>query len=293
MYKAKFFRVANSLNPSDWKRFRKYVHGRPNKRSEVIALFLDHIFPAHPNFDAPCIERKALQALVFPDLPHSDQRLYDHLSYLYELLEEFLLAENRNRELIGSELVLADYFRRKGMVKDFELYAKKAARKLQAVPSSAEKALAGYRLASQQAALFSEQLKEQARTTADGLQEKMDALEVHFLRVRFQYACEMLNRQNVIGTTYDNAPIHVCDMCFGPLEIYFTNVLPVSTGACIFLFLISYVVISIPTYLSVDEDEYRNRMIKACYMIAALPFFALLAFVFGGIFDAVMIVRAF
>lgn len=213
MYKAKFFRVAGSLDAKTWKRFRKFVHSRKENRAEAIGRFLDQIYKAHPEFRAAGIGRETLHTQVFPGLTHSDQRLYDHLSYLYELLEEFLLADNRPRDMIADELVLAGYFRRAGLIKDFHQSVKKAEQKLDSMPGGSDQALARYRLASQQEALYSGQLKEQARTKEDGLQEKMDALELHFLRVRFQYSCEMLNRQNVVGTSYDTTTLaHAIEM---------------------------------------------------------------------------------
>lgn len=202
MYKAKFFRVAGSLDHSSWKRFRKFVHTRPQLRSEKVGHFLDQVFAAHPEFDLPWIGREALHARIFPDLPYRDQRLYDHLSYLYDLLEAFLILENRRGDIIADELVLLDYFRRSGLVRDFQQTVKRAGKKLDALPSGPDKSLAGYHLASRQEALYSSQLKEQARSKDDGLQGKMDSLELHFLRVRLQYSCEMFNRKNVVGTSY-------------------------------------------------------------------------------------------
>lgn len=207
MFKAKFFRVAGSLDAKNWKRFKKFVHRSGETRSDMIPHFLDRVAPAHPEFEASWIAREALHKRVFPDLPHSDQRLYDHLSYLYDLLETFLLAENRHGDLLADELILTDYFRRAGLMKDFQHATRKAQQKLDVSPNGAVKALAQYRLNSEQEVLYSEQLKEQARTKADGLQEKMDALEFHFLRVRFQYACEMLNRETVVGTSYDTSTL--------------------------------------------------------------------------------------
>lgn len=207
MYKSKFFRVASSLDAKAWKRFRKFVHSSQAKRSDMVGQFLDHLYQAHPGFEATWIERGELHRRIFPNLSHSDQRLYDHLSYLYDLLEEFLLAENRQGELIADDLIMVDYFRRSGMIKDFHLSVKKARKKLNQAPNGVDQAFARYRLASQEESLYSGQLKEQARTTEDGLQKKMDTLELHFLRIRFQYSCEMLNRQNVIGTSYDTATL--------------------------------------------------------------------------------------
>lgn len=74
----------------------------------------------------------------------------------------------------------------------------------------------------------------------------------------------------------------------GPAELYFTNLLPLTLGLMIFLGLISYVVISIPDYMGLEEDE-KIRMRSVCKMVACLPFFGLLAFLGGGIFDLVML----
>jgi len=77
------------------------------------------------------------------------------------------------------------------------------------------------------------------------------------------------------------------DKLLGPVEIYVTNMLPLSIGVCLFLGLICYVVISIPRYMNVEDENDRQRMKHACYLIASLPGFSLLGFLGGGIFDAI------
>lgn len=230
MYKAKFFRIAKRLDKKAWKRFRKYVHARIERRSEYVGHFLEQIYAAHPQFDASWICRDQLHARIFSGLPHSDQRLYDHLSYLYDLLEDFLVVENRHAEIIGDELILVDCFRRMGLLKDFQQKVQKAQKKLDKAPDSVGKLLAQYRLFAQQEALFSGQLKEQARTSKDSLQEKMDALERHFVRVRFQYTCEMLNRNHVIGASYDTTSLHLAMQMYKARPAYFAAGSPVVEG---------------------------------------------------------------
>jgi hypothetical protein len=79
----------------------------------------------------------------------------------------------------------------------------------------------------------------------------------------------------------------------GPLEIYLTNIVPLSIGVCIFLALVSYVVVSIPRYMNVEDKQHNHQMKFACNLITILPLFALLGFVGGGIFDAIIIMRSF
>jgi hypothetical protein len=74
----------------------------------------------------------------------------------------------------------------------------------------------------------------------------------------------------------------------GPTELYFTNLLPLTIGLVIFLALIAYVVISIPDFMRLEDQE-KARMRFVARMVALLPLFGLLSFVGGGIFDLVMI----
>jgi len=89
--------------------------------------------------------------------------------------------------------------------------------------------------------------------------------------------------------------IDSCGTCpeqtLGPLTIYFTNVVPLTTGVSIFLLLVSYVVISIPHYMNVEDKLDIDRMKLACHLIASLPLFGLFGFLGGGIFDAILISR--
>ena len=82
------------------------------------------------------------------------------------------------------------------------------------------------------------------------------------------------------------------DKLLGPVEIYVTNMLPLSIGVCLFQSLICFVIISIPKYMNVEDDSDRHRMKLACYLIATLPGFSLLGFLGGGIFDAVLLSKS-
>ncbi len=90
--------------------------------------------------------------------------------------------------------------------------------------------------------------------------------------------------------------IDKCGYCteqtLGPMEIYFTNLLPLSIGNIIFLSLISYVILSIPRHMKIEDDEEAKRLKAACVAIAVLPIFGALSFALGGIFDIAMLMRS-
>jgi len=89
--------------------------------------------------------------------------------------------------------------------------------------------------------------------------------------------------------------IDKCGYCpeqtLGPIEIYLTNLLPLSIGNIIFLSLISYVILSIPDHMKLENEEEAKRLKTACNVIAILPVFGALTFFAGGIFDLVMLIR--
>lgn len=87
-----------------------------------------------------------------------------------------------------------------------------------------------------------------------------------------------------------------CGYCIektlGPVEIYFTNLLPLTIGNIIFLGLICHVILSIPRHMKIADDVEAKRLQVACKAIALLPAFGVLGFVGGGIFDMVMLIRS-
>lgn len=87
-----------------------------------------------------------------------------------------------------------------------------------------------------------------------------------------------------------------CGYCpgqtLGPIEIYLTNLLPLSLGNIIFLTLISYVILSIPRHMKIEDIAEAKRLKTACVVIAVLPIFGAISFAVGGIFDMVMLIRS-
>ncbi len=91
--------------------------------------------------------------------------------------------------------------------------------------------------------------------------------------------------------------IDECGYCaektLGPIEIYFTNLLPLTIGNIIFLVLISYVILSIPRHMKIENTAEAEHLKIACRVIAVLPIFGAISFAAGGIFDLVILIRSF
>lgn len=103
---------------------------------------------------------------------------------------------------------------------------------------------------------------------------------------------EIINaRRDLIFKLIDSCG-YCTEQTLGPIEIYFTNLLPLTIGNAIFLSLICYVILSIPRHMKIEDNVEAERLRTACVTIAILPAFGMLAFVAGGIFDMIMLIRS-
>ena len=80
---------------------------------------------------------------------------------------------------------------------------------------------------------------------------------------------------------------------FGPLDLYFGNLLPLSFGLCLFLAIVTYGVWMMPSYVNLDNPETRRKVRIISSLTASLPAFALLGFGLGTVFDAYTILHAY
>ena len=80
---------------------------------------------------------------------------------------------------------------------------------------------------------------------------------------------------------------------FGPLELYFGNLLPLSLGVCLFLAIVTYGVWKMPSYVNLEDPETRRKVQRISSFTASLPAFALVGFALGTVFDAYTILYAY
>ncbi len=103
---------------------------------------------------------------------------------------------------------------------------------------------------------------------------------------------EIINaRRDMVFALVDSCGVCV-EITLGPIEIYLTNLLPLTIGNIIFLGLICHVILSIPRHMKIADDTEAKRLETACKAIALLPAFGVLSFAGGGLFDMVMLIRS-
>lgn len=83
--------------------------------------------------------------------------------------------------------------------------------------------------------------------------------------------------------------IETCGVCaeriMTPHIVYWTNLLPLSTGLVLFLLIVSWLMLCIPKFVQTDDQHFIRQMRFLSRFVASLPLFALIGFLGGGIFD--------
>lgn len=77
--------------------------------------------------------------------------------------------------------------------------------------------------------------------------------------------------------------------CYGkelqPIDLYLSNLLPLSLGLCLFLAIVSFAVVSIPDYLNSSDADFMYKVRRISWVTASLPLFSMFAFAAGTLFD--------
>ena len=110
-----------------------------------------------------------------------------------------------------------------------------------------------------------------------------------FIECKKAFAGKLTNA----GGDFVAAPAKVLDQCqlccyskeLQPIDLYLSNLLPLSLGLCLFLAIVSLAVVRIPGYLNSDDGDFMRRVRRICWITASLPLFALIAFATGLAFD--------
>jgi hypothetical protein len=119
MQGSQLFQLIKSLNKHDMRELRKVVRSPYfNQREDVIAFYdyIERVFDDRiPDFS----KEKAFKSL-FPNKPYNDVTMRHLMSYLFKIIEEYLIVENALRVKKNSHLHLIKSFRERNADKLFE-----------------------------------------------------------------------------------------------------------------------------------------------------------------------------
>lgn len=183
------------LSPEERRRFRDFVASPYfNRRSETVRL-LEALLPFHK--DVP--GKESLFEGVFPGTPYNDHRLRQAMSFLYQLLLDFLAYEAFKGDVVEKERQLGIALHKRRVADLGETVLANAQTLLHAFPArnvdfhecTYRLGLVSYRLAF-----------DRVEPGAAVVQELSDQLDTAFLARKLWQACFLWSHQSVSNTAY-------------------------------------------------------------------------------------------
>ena len=201
MHRSRLFQLLQPLSSAELEKFLEYVHSpyfNKNQKVRELANLIGEHFPdlTHSDF-----ERNRLFEILFPGEEMKMQKLYDHFSYLVGHLEQFWMLQQLEQDDFQQELFLLSAYREQGLSSFFDRQRKKMQNRLEQRPERNEQYFSRQFQIAREGAAFYLLKKEEGRHTDQHLQA--DFMDYQYLAGKFKTACEMVNRQNVMGGEYD------------------------------------------------------------------------------------------
>jgi len=192
MQTSKLVRLFSTLSSYDRLAFEKFLHSPYfNQREDVIRLF--DLLCQTPVAE---LEKEAVFSQLFPEQSYDDQQLRLVMSYLFRLLEHFLLQETLQTEEFASErqLMLLSAYRKNQPARLYTQQLRKAERRLER--SDLRQAEFYY----QKYRLRMERFRRVSTEKPSGelhQQELSDTLDVAYMALKLRQACLLLSQQKV------------------------------------------------------------------------------------------------
>lgn len=199
MNDSKLISTFKTLNDEELRLLYKFIHSPLfNQHKQVIQLFnLIRVKLRNKTFK---LDKLAAFNQIFPNEPFDDKKIRNLMSYLFQVLENFLAYLNMHR-LKSSELIeLAKSYRTRQLWKQFDATAKQSTLALEQAPiKDVSFHYQNYQL--EQEKYYASIDKK--RTTETNLQAVTDSLDISYFANRLRQTCSMLSHRNVYKAEYD------------------------------------------------------------------------------------------
>ena len=197
MDNSRLVRLLHTLSAKEGRALRRYVASPFFNRNERLLVLLDWLMARLPE---PGDDKAAVhQALFGGEAPFDEQPLYDHFSALLRLVEGFLTWQAGQAQAFEGAHHLAQAILERDD-SQFPRYHQQLLRVLEKQPHrDSHYFFQRYQAHLQADAFFGRQ---QRRTFDQNLSGLEAALDTFYLASKLQHACEMLNRNNIINSTY-------------------------------------------------------------------------------------------
>jgi hypothetical protein len=206
MLSKKLVQLLQTLSSKEFKKFEQYVSSPFFNRNSRLVTLVQCLRRAAPDFDSPSLEKEAIfRAMYGKEVEFNEQQVYDHISFLMRLLEDFLAFQQYEEDQGSRDAYLLRALTERKLDEHFSRSFRKARKRLNKDP---------FRNVAHQQKRF--QLMQEAtyqdagqhkRKQDESLGETLKSLDLFFLTSKMRYTCELLNRQNIVNVSFSSEMI--------------------------------------------------------------------------------------
>lgn len=205
MPKPRIINLLEALSSQEIRRFVTFVESPYFNQNKKLIRLAKYLAGSHPDFrESEVANKRLFRAAYGKDTAYEEQWVFDHLSQLRRLLEQFLAQTEFEKDSAGEMRYLLHALSERDMSDSFPKVARKAEKKL----SQPAKKNATYFL---NHFLIQEiRLSQTQRARKRSVDEKQEAalkdmvrsLDRFYLANKLKLSCEMRNRSRIVNTAY-------------------------------------------------------------------------------------------
>ncbi len=200
MAPSKLIATLRSLSSRELRRFQEYVNTPYFNKHTDIQDLLSLLVLYAPDYPPENLQKEQVFSALFPGKAFHQQRMRELMAGLYRLLRNYLAQLNWESTEYSQELAALDQYRKRGLNGVFQKELTAIRKKLS---TNQQLESAHYFTQFELAKLANLHYGQQQRRVHDtSLQDKADKLDTWFLYMQLMESCEMLNRNQVMGTAY-------------------------------------------------------------------------------------------
>ncbi len=196
MRNSKLFRHFNTLSPSDFKQFERFMHSPFfGSHRDTLRLFED-LANYYPDLDRPELDRVSVYARLFPDKPYDDGHLRTLRKYLLQQLYRFFIQAELADSVLMQQSLKLQALAKRDLDADFMSNLNKERRQLKAFPyRNADYFLGQFQLENS-ALVFGYTTSRWAQKDQEVL---IHALDHFYLAEKLRFCCSIMNVRNVFS----------------------------------------------------------------------------------------------
>lgn len=120
MHSSNLIKLLAKLDATEWKRFDKFLRSPYFNSSKSVIQLFELLKKYHPAFDVPKLDKEKVFLKIFPNQSYKEKKMWQLMSDLKGLAEQFLVVEKNNRQNNAYQMQLRAVFFEKDLFDWFE-----------------------------------------------------------------------------------------------------------------------------------------------------------------------------